>query len=344
MNVGIVYDPVYLKHDTGQHPENARRLEVTIGLLKDTGLWGQLVPIKPVAATVAELSLVHSRQHIARIKEMAEKGGGWLDADTVMSPASYEAARYAAGGVIRASRAVITGEVASAFALVRPPGHHATPGQAMGFCLFNNVAIAARYASSEYGLSRIAIIDFDVHHGNGTQDVFYDEPNVLYLSTHQSPFYPGTGSIDESGGRLAVGSTINIPLPAGCGDSRYQAVFEQIVAPALRRFKPRLILVSAGYDAHWADELAMMQLSTTGFSRMVAVIKEMADELCAGRLVFSLEGGYNLDALAHSVKATFGVLLGKPDIEDKLGPSPAGAGEPDIEPLVAEIREIHRLS
>jgi acetoin utilization deacetylase AcuC-like enzyme len=344
MKVGIVYDPIYLKHDTGQHPENARRLEATIGLLEDTGLRGQLVPIKPVAATVAELSLVHSRQHIARIQEVAEDGGGWPDADTVMSPASYEAARYAAGGVIRATRAVITGEVASAFALVRPPGHHATPNYAMGFCLFNNVAIAARYAGSEYGLSRIAIIDFDVHHGNGTQDVFYDEPNVLYISTHQAPLYPGTGGIDESGGQLAPGSTINIPLPAGCGDSRYQAVFEQIVAPALRRFKPRLILVSAGYDAHWADELAMMQLSTTGFARMVAVIKEIADELCAGRLVFSLEGGYNLDALAHSVKATFGVLLGKPDIEDKLGPPPAGAGEPDIEPLVAEIREIHRLS
>ena len=343
MKVGYVYDPVYLKHDTGQHVENAGRLEAIISHLDRTGLKEELVLIKPRAATAEELSLVHDISHIAHIREAAQEGGGWLDADTIMSPDSYEAALYAAGGLIRAAEAVMDGEVDSAFALVRPPGHHATARRAMGFCLFNNIAIATRYALAKYKLERIAIIDFDVHHGNGTHDAFYDNPGVLYTSTHEYPFYPGTGDESETGSGQARGTTVNIPLPAGCGDDEYLAAFERIIVPVVRRFNPRLIMVSAGYDPHWDDGLAMMQVSISGFARMVQIIKGLADELCRGRLVFALEGGYNLNALAYSVKATFDVLLGKTDIADPLGKSPHRFGTPDIAPLIKRLEAIHHL-
>ena len=343
MKVGYVYDPIYLKHDTGQHVENAKRLEAIISHLEETGLEQQLTLVEPRAASVEEISLVHHEQYISHIQDVAQRGGGWLDADTVMSPDSYEVALYAAGGVIRAAEAVMDGEVGSAFALVRPPGHHATSRQAMGFCLFNNIAIAAEYALARYKLERILIIDFDVHHGNATHETFYDNPHVLYTSTHQYPFYPGTGSVEETGSGEARGATINIPLPAGCGDSEYLQVFEQIIVPAARRFKPQLILVSAGYDTHWADGLALMQVSATGFAQMARIIKGLADELCEGRLVFSLEGGYHLTALAASAKATFDVLLGNTSIDDPLGQSPRSFEAPRIDSLIKAIKEIHNL-
>ncbi len=344
MKVGFVYDPIYLKHDTGQHVENAERLEAIISHLERTGLKQQLTPIRPRVASIEELLLVHDEHYISRVRDVAQKGGGWLDADTVMSPDSYEAALCAAGGVIRATEAVIQGEVDCAFALVRPPGHHATRAQAMGFCLFNNLAIAAECALTNYQLERILIIDFDVHHGNGTQTAFYDNPHVLYISTHQYPFYPGTGSIEETGSGTAEGTTINIPLPAGSGDTEYLEVFEQIIVPAAIRFKPQLVLVSAGYDTHWADELALMQVSVTGFAQMIKIIKGLGDELCDGHLVFSLEGGYNLTALAASVKATFDMLLGNTTIEDPLGQSPRRFEAPSIAPLIKKIKEIHNLA
>ncbi|MDD5038001.1 MAG: histone deacetylase, partial [Dehalococcoidales bacterium] len=259
------------------------------------------------------------------------------------SPGSYTAALYAAGGSIRATEAVMNREADSIFALVRPPGHHATSRQAMGFCLFNNIAIATRYALANNKLERVAIIDFDVHHGNGTQDAFYNDPHVLYISAHLHPFYPGTGNINEMGTGLAKGTKFNIPLPAGCGDADYSQVFDQIIIPVVKRFKPQLILVSAGYDAHWADDLATMQVSTTGFARMVKSIKELADELCNGRLVFILEGGYHLQALAFSVKATFDVLLGSTNIEDPLGQPPQRPTTLNIAPLIQTIKEIHNL-
>ncbi len=343
MAVGYVYDPVYLKHDTGEHVENAQRLEAIISHLEQTGLKSQLTLVKPRPASVEELALVHQEQYISHIQEVAQKGGGWLDADTVMSSDSYEAARYAAGGVIRAVEAVMAGEIASAFALVRPPGHHATSRRAMGFCLFNNIAIATRHALAQYKLERILIIDFDVHHGNATHEAFYDNPQVMYISTHQYPFYPGTGDFKETGGGAAKGTTINIPLPAGCGDGEYLPVFEQVIVPAAKRFQPQLILVSAGYDNHWADPLALMQVSVTGFAQMARVIKGLADELCGGRLVFTLEGGYNLNALAASVKATFDVLLGNTAIDDPLGQSPRSFGAPNIGRLIEAIKEIHKL-
>ncbi|TET18266.1 MAG: histone deacetylase [Dehalococcoidia bacterium] len=343
MKVGYVYDPIYLKHNTGQHVENVRRLEAIISYLEQTGLKQQLSQIKPRVATTEEISLVHHKQYISYIQEVAKKGGGWLDVDTVMSPNSYDAALYAVGGVIRATEAVMDGKVGSAFALVRPPGHHATAARAMGFCLFNNVAIAAKYALNKYKLERILIIDFDVHHGNGTHDTFYDNPQVLYISTHQYPFYPGTGSIEETGSGAAKGTTVNIPLPAGCGDTEYLLAFEQIIIPIAKRFSPQLILASAGYDSHWADGIALMQVSVIGFAQMVRIIKGLADELCSGRLAFGLEGGYNLTALAASIKATFDVLLGNTNIEDPLGQAPRRFEASNITSLIKSIKGIHNL-
>jgi acetoin utilization deacetylase AcuC-like enzyme len=344
MKAGFVYDPIYLKHDTGQHVENAARLQAIVSYLEQTGLTRELEPIKPRAASVEELSTVHDTQYISHVLDVAQRGGGWLDPDTVMSADSYEAAVYAAGGAIAATEAVMGGEVASAFALVRPPGHHATARRAMGFCLFNNLAVATECALARYNLERIAIIDFDVHHGNGTQENFYDNPQVLYISTHESPFYPGTGDIEETGSGAAKGTKVNIPLPAGCGDNEYLSVFEQIVVPVTKRFKPQLILVSAGYDPHWADVLALMQVTTTGFTQMVRIIKGLADEFCRGRIVICLEGGYHLQALAYSVKATFDVLLGSNSIEDPLGQSPRRFQAPSIAPRTKRIKEIHALS
>jgi len=338
---GYIYHPIYLQHDTGNHVERAGRLEAITSHLEETGLTQQLTVIEPRAATIEELELVHSAAYIDEIRRRADGGGGWLDADTVMSVGSYQAAIYAAGGAIKAVDAVVGGEVESAFALVRPPGHHAIANKAMGFCLFNNIAVAAEYALKRHRLERIAIIDFDVHHGNSTHDVFYHDLHVLYVSTHQQSFYPGTGAIEDTGDGEALGTTVNIPLPAGCGDSQYADVFSRIIAPAVMRFAPELIMVSAGYDPHWADNLAMMNVTVAGFGAMAKDIKDWAGELCGGRLVLSLEGGYHLQALASSVAATFDALLGN-DIQDPMGPPPAPEA-PDIAPLIGMVRKIHRL-
>ena len=232
------------------------------------------------------------------------------------------------------------GEVASAFALVRPPGHHATRDQAMGFCLFNNVAVAAAYALDKYKLQHVLILDFDVHHGNGTQDIFADEPRVNYISVHQSPLYPGSGSLEERG----AGNMFNIPLPPGCGDGEYVRVYDEIAVPVARRFKPQLIFVSAGFDAHWSESLASMCLSTNSYAQITLRIKALADEFCAGHVVFSLEGGYELAALAGNVKAVFEVLLGKPDIEDRLGSCPSMEKPPDIAPILVGLNKSFGLS
>jgi acetoin utilization deacetylase AcuC-like enzyme len=342
LSVGLVYDPIYLEHDTGQHVENAQRLVAIVEQLEEAKLTGQLVSLSPRAASLEELSTVHSMGFISYIQSFAEGGGGWLDADTVVSPTSYAAALYAAGGAVKAVDGVLSGEVESVFALVRPPGHHALRWEAMGFCLFNNIAIAAKHALNSYGLERILIVDFDVHHGNGTQDTFYNDSSVLYFSTHQYPFYPGSGHFEETGDGPGEGYTVNVSLPAWCGDSEYLQVFEEILAPVARRFSPQLILVSAGYDAHWSDHIALMRLSVTGFAQIVGIIKKLAQELCQGRIVLTLEGGYDLPSLASSVRATFDVLLGN-QVVDPLGPPPQAGAPRSIDELLQAIKEIHNL-
>lgn len=343
MTVGFVYDPVYLEHDTGSHPECSERLVRIMSLLESSGLKDELVSIAPRMATESEITLVHSPDHFERVESACVHGGAWLDGDTFASRGSCKAALYAAGGLLRAVDEVMSGGVRSAFALVRPPGHHATATQAMGFCLFNNVAIAARYAQQSHGLKRILIADFDVHHGNGTQDAFYDDPSVLYFSTHLYPFYPGSGDVDEIGEGAGMGATVNVPLPGGCGDAEYHRAYSEILAPVARRFQPELILVSAGYDPHWSDHLAMMQLTVKGFGDIAGIIKGLADEQCKGRLVFTLEGGYNLEALAYGVKATFDVLLGKTAVDDPIGPPRYGGRAPSIDALLTRIKAVHHL-
>ena len=343
MSVGLVYDPMYLEHDTGQHPENAGRLACVMKSLEEARVVERTVSLPLQPATTAELARVHSESYIAHVQALARIGGGWIDGDTVVSPASYDVALLAAGGLISSVDAVLTGQVESSFALVRPPGHHAAPCQGAGFCLFNNIAIAAKHAIETHKLKRVLIVDFDVHHGNGTQDAFYYDPQVLYFSTHQYPFYPGTGRIDEVGAGVGEGTTVNVPLPAWCGDEEYLQAFEEILAPTARRFQPQFIMVSAGYDAHWGERLALMQVTVAGYARMVQTLKSIADEHCSGRLVFALEGGYFYEALASSVGATIDVISGKTDIVDPLGGPPAARKAPPIDGILNMVRHIHGL-
>lgn len=342
MKAGLVYDPIYLEHDTGDHVENSQRLVTALSYLKETGIKEKLTCLPPRPALLEELEMVHTADYISYVKSKAEKGGGWLDPDTVMSPKSYEASLYAAGGLLVAVEKVMKGEVDNAFALVRPPGHHAIRGRAMGFCIFNNMAIAAKFALSKFSLNRVLIADFDVHHGNGTQDVFYADPQVLYYSTHQYPFYPGTGWMDETGAGEGEGTTVNFPMAAGWGDEEYLRAFNEVLVPVARRFQPQLILVSAGFDAHWADQLAMMRVSVKAFAQMVMILKNLAAELCQGHLVFTLEGGYNLRVVASSIKAIFDVLLGNSEIDDPLGEAEVRKPEGFDEHIEA-IKEIHHI-
>jgi acetoin utilization deacetylase AcuC-like enzyme len=344
MKVGLVYDPIYLEHDTGDHVENSQRLVAAMSYLKETGIEEKLTCLPSRPALLKELEMIHAPEYISYVKSKAEKGGGWLDPDTVMSPKSYEAALYAAGGFMMAVEAVMKGEVDNAFALVRPPGHHATYDQAKGFCIFNNMAIAAKFALNKFSLNRILIADFDVHHGNGTQDAFYADPRVLYFSTHQYPFYPGTGWMNETGMGEGKGTTVNFPMAAGWGDEEYLRAFNEVLVPVARRFQSQLILVSAGFDAHWADHMAMMRVSVKGFAQMAMILKELAAEVCQGRLVFTLEGGYNLRVVTSSIKAVFDVLLSNSEIDDPLGEASMARKPEGFDGHIEEIKRIHHIS
>ena len=341
--MGLAYDPIYLEHDTGEHVESSQRLATAISYLEKTGTKEKLTMLFPRPASMEELQMIHTPEYISYVKGEAEKGGNWLDSDTVVCPRSYEVALYAVGGLLVAVEVVMGGEMESAFALIRPPGHHAMHDRAMGFCIFNNVAIAAKFALSNFNLSRILIVDFDVHHGNGTQDAFYTDPKVLYFSTHQYPFYPGTGRMDETGMGEGKGVTINFPMVAGWGDEEYLRAFQEVLVPAAHRFQPELILVSAGFDPHWADHLAMMRVSVRGFAQMAVILKKMAAELCQGRLVFTLEGGYNLHAVASSIKAIFDVLLGNTEIDDPLGEASIVRKPEGFDKHIERIKRLHRL-
>jgi len=343
MKAGLVYDSIYLEHDTGDHVENSQRLVATMSHLEDTGTKERITMLAPRPASLEEVELVHSPEYISSVKDRAERGGGWLDPDTIVCPRSYEVALYAAGGLLTAVEAVTNGEVDSAFALVRPPGHHALRSRAMGFCIFNNVAIAAKFALSKFNLDRVLIADFDVHHGNGTQDTFYADPQVLYFSTHEYPYYPGTGGINETGTGKGEGTTVNFPMAAGWGDEEYLRAFNDVLVPVARRFQPQLILVSAGFDPHWADQLAMMRVSIIGFAEMVMILKKLAAELCQEHLIFTLEGGYNLSVVASSIKATFDVLLGNSDIDDPLGKASVSRKPEGFDEHIERIRGIHHL-
>lgn len=302
----LISHPSFEKHDTGPgHPESADRVRsILISLNKPE--FASLIRKNASRATENNIRLIHPQKHIDLILAgVPESGHHYVDGDTVLSPASGEAAFYAAGAVCGAVDAIVKGEAENAFCLVRPPGHHAEPERAMGFCIFNNIAIAAEYARKNHGLQRIAIIDFDVHHGNGTQAAFYSQANVLYASTHQSPLYPGTGSVDETG----VGNIFNAPLPAGSGRVEFQKALEQKIFPALHHFKPELLLISAGFDAHRDDPLASLNLVEADYAWVTTKLIEIAGQYSQGRIISVLEGGYNLEALANSVDSHVRELL-----------------------------------
>jgi acetoin utilization deacetylase AcuC-like enzyme len=345
MATGYVYNDVFLQHDLPGHPESRRRLEVIMHQLDDSGVRRRLVPIQARPATLEELERAHRRHYIEMVRRVAEAGGGHLDPDTYVTGASFDAARMAAGGVIEATMAVLEGRVANAFALVRPPGHHAMPGHGMGFCLFGNVALASLAALSSLqgsDAARALIVDFDVHHGNGTQAMVQANPAICFASTHQFPHYPGTGRLDEVMPAPGRATVVNIPLPAGAGDRAFEALYARVLTPLARRFRPGIILVSAGYDAHWDDPLAGLALSLTGYARLARSLVALAGELCAGRIVFALEGGYHHAVLAAGVLNTFYALLGEPAVVDPLGSAPHP--ERDVSGLVASVCALHNLT
>jgi acetoin utilization deacetylase AcuC-like enzyme len=311
---GLIYDDIYLQHETGAgHPERPQRLTAIVTRLREKMLsesaGSRVKLLRPAPASPEWITAIHTPQYFERVKKSCQDGTEYLDSvDTPISPESYKVALAAVGGVLSAIDKVMAGEIRNAFCAIRPPGHHALKDRAMGFCLFNNVAIGARYVQKRYELPKVLIVDWDVHHGNGTQAVFYDDPTVLYFSIHQYPFYPGTGSDEEKGTGKGLGYNINVPMPAGCGDKEYVKAFEGILRPRAIEFDPDFILISAGFDAHKDDPLGGMNVTAQGFAEMTTIVKDIAEKCCDGRIVSVLEGGYNLDGLADSVEAHVSVL------------------------------------
>ena len=306
----VIYDDIYLKHDTGpNHPENSARIINTIKHLRSANCWQKLDIKKPRAATVTEVSAIHSTSQIEQVAEIARSGGEYLDPDTYVSSDSYEAALNAAGAPLTAIDLIMDKKADNAFCLVRPPGHHATPEKGMGFCLFNNVAIAAKYIQSRYSLDRIVIIDWDVHHGNGTQDAFYDDPSVMYFSMHRYPFYPGTGAEEETGKDSGSGFTINIPLSYNTEPQEYLKFFEDILEKRIKPFNPQFILISSGFDAYRLDPISGLSLEASDYNKLTKLTQNIAKDCCDGRIVSCLEGGYHLLDLPKCIEEHLNGLM-----------------------------------
>ncbi len=346
----LIYDPIYLEHDTGgAHVERPERLTAIRTALANYDLAGEGDYIRPPDATIAQVERVHDGDYIRQVQSIAAAGGRWMDIDTVISPRTWEASLKAAGAAVLGVDLLLSGAHQTAFALVRPPGHHANANHAGGFCIFNNAAIAAAHALAT-GIERVLIVDWDVHHGNGTQDIFYRDPRVLYFSTHEYPFYPGSGGRHERGSGAGRGYTLNVPLPHGVGDAGYLQVYRDILAPAAARYRPQLVIISAGYDAHHSDPIAYMGLTALGYYQMASMVRDIANAYCDGRALAVLEGGYNLPALGDSAAATLLGLNGLPlplaiegqhNIdEEKLVPVWAEAA-PNIDQLIAQLKQLH---
>jgi acetoin utilization deacetylase AcuC-like enzyme len=352
---GLVFDGRYLDHDTGlafmsapvsvdsvwepqPHVASPALVARVDRLLMRTGLKAELADIPARTADVEEIAAVHTREYISRIRHFCDAGGGEAGEYAPASPETYDIALLSAGGALAAVDKVVAGDVRNAYALIRPPGHHAMPDKAMGFCIFNNVAVAAKYARSRLGLGRVAIVDWDVHHGNGTQTAFYEDPDVLFVSLHQEEWYPeGFGSPEQTGANAGVGYTVNIPLPPGTGNAGYSSAFQRIVVPVLRAFRPDLILISAGQDASAVDPIGRMMISTAGYRRMTQDAVGVADEVCGGRLVALHEGGYNetyapactwaiieeLSGIHSGIEDPYASWLEPLDAATKVGPAEA---------------------
>jgi acetoin utilization deacetylase AcuC-like enzyme len=332
MKVGVYDDPVFRRHDSGPgHPERPERVDAVRRGLRDAGLDERLTFLPTRPASDEELLRVHSDVHVRAVA--ATRGRIVVfDPDTQAGPHTYEAALHAAGCVVDATARVLDGELDRAFCLSRPPGHHAERDRVMGFCYFNNVAVAAAEALAR-GVDRVLVVDFDVHHGNGTQDIFHDDPRVLYVSTHAYPFYPGTGPLEDVGSGRGRGFTVNLPMPYASSDAEYLRVYREVVTPIARAYDPQLVLVSAGFDAYDGDPLAGMRVTAEGYAALAGLCVEAASGAARGRVVAALEGGYELDGLAKSAAAVTRVLLGEPS------PAPAGEPHPVIDRLIAAFRE-----
>lgn len=341
MTTAYATHPDYRLHTLDGHPEHAGRIERIWQIFDDHKMLDDLMALDVEPASVEQLTRVHDPRYIEHVRIAAEKGGGMLDPDTYLLPLSYDVALRSTGGVLAVVDAVLTGKADNGLAAVRPPGHHATPTRAMGFCIFSNIAIAARHAQTHAPVGRVLIVDFDVHHGNGTQDAFYDDASVLFVSSHQYPFYPGTGAVNEIGTGEGRGATINMPLRAGTGNEGFFSLYEKVVWPVARRFKPDFMLVSAGFDAHWADPLAMLQLDLKGYGHLTRELIRMAQELCEGRIVFVLEGGYDLDAVSYGMLNVALALMGKDTVIDPLGDMDM-PGQP-VDDLVRQLIQLHSL-
>ncbi len=344
MRTGIVVAPAVAHNQIG-HPEHNGRIADIIPFLDQHHVLDGLTLLTPQAATGEQLLRVHDLALIEHVRQTSQRGGGMLDAgDTYATAASYDLARLAAGSAITAVSAILAGKIDNGFALVRPPGHHAERANISGFCLFNNVAVAARYAQTFADVERVLIIDFDVHHGNGTQDIFYDDDSVMFISTHlfmPRMFYPGTGALAELGQSMGSGFTLNVPLMPYVGDVGYERVFKELISPKAREFKPDLILISAGYDAHWQDPLAMAGLSLTGYAQISRYLVQLAAELSNGRILFVLEGGYQINALHFGILNSFHALLGQDMIADPLGMMPQN--EQDVTELLQTLKQTHLI-
>jgi acetoin utilization deacetylase AcuC-like enzyme len=305
MTTALIHHPIYQKHDTGfGHPESPKRYEVVMEALRgDRKLWDSVIELKAKEVSRGIIQAAHSKEHYKLVESAFGNGLEALDNDTMISMKSFEAAVLAAGGVCRGVDAVMSGEAKNAFIAARPPGHHATAEHAMGFCLFNNVAVAARYAQNRYKeIERVAIVDWDVHHGNGTQGIFFDDPSVYFFSMHQYPWYPGTGSWGEKGYGRGRGFTMNVPVKGGVPAKQQKRMFENAIGDIHSDFKPDLIFISAGFDAHLTDPLGQLMLEDKDYVSMTKTIKDWADEVCGGRIVSCLEGGYNLETLGETVR------------------------------------------
>ena len=333
-HTGIVKDERYLRHETAAfHPESPARLQSIYAMLGETGMSEKLRFIEPTPATHEEIGMVHQQSYIDFVATTAGKGHSYLDPDTETSPESYETARLAAGGVRNAVASVIEGQTANAFAFVRPPGHHAEADRAAGFCIFNNIAIGAMHAIEHHGMQRVLIVDWDLHHGNGTQHSFYDDPRVLYFSTHQYPFYPGSGSVSEIGRGKGLGYTINVPLQVGPGDAEFLKIFKTILVPVALEYKPDLVMLSAGFDIYYKDPLGGMRVTPGGFANLMRVLLDIADECCDGKLVAVLEGGYDLKGLRQSTEKVLQEMGG----ETRQSPEHLDGVVEQAEPYIDEI-------
>jgi acetoin utilization deacetylase AcuC-like enzyme len=340
IKTGIVKDNRYMNHRAGPfHPESPRRLEVIYTMLDEPEMTGRFQEVPVRRAEREELLWIHSPEYIDRIAATEGKAFSSLDPDTATSARSYEAALLASGGLCQAISMVINGELDNGFALVRPPGHHAERDYAKGFCLFNNIAIGARYAQEIHHVKRILVVDWDLHHGNGTQHSFEDDPSILYFSTHLYPYYPGTGAFDEAGRGHGEGFTVNVPLSIGHGDGEYTGIFEKILKPIALEFDPELILVSAGFDIYKDDPLGGMAVTTNGFAGLTRSLLNIGKACCDGKIVITLEGGYNLEGLRSSVKAVLKELAGLSETD--MGPILSKADQEMLDKAVKRVFRVH---